>query len=473
MKLLNIIDKPNLTPEEIWLLDEKNFYAWRKKYDLPRIINHFNEKLNNFNEWKNEFSIDDEFLIEHGISNCIKPNFHKDKRKYLVEKEWNKEITKEITFQNIDKKYYRLGPHNVIYKVLKTFVGYIDWCIQKKIKIHPQLPNYDIMGWTSKSSYDTPQIIIKILDGLELLKVGGIKITPSLWTGQRIKYFEFVNASYLAFEGKFTSYDKQLVFDYSFVDNLTCINSHLHNISFIDCSLINTEINNSYISRWSITRCFSTGYFNNTDFISSRIYGGNFLNNFNSTRLSGTYVNHSSNKDYSFEHAYRKFKQIYASQGNDSIAVKYFLLEKKFLRLKTKKEIFKPIYPKSIFTEKKIIKFIKSLFYGFINFFKYLNLLLNNLYWGYGRKPIWIIFHSLIIIVGFALIYQYGFQCFAIINKLNFVDSLYYSTSTFLTFGISNYDISGELKLVVLSEALLGALNLGFLIAGFSNNNKF
>lgn len=470
MELKEILDKPVLTSEEIWEISEENFFIWRKKYDYPRIIKHFNEKLNGFNEWKNEYSLDDEFLINYGISNCIKPNFHKDKLKYVIEREWNGEVTKSISFQNIDKKHYRLGPHKVNHKVIKSFIGYLDWCKGKKIKILPERRDNKILSLHSKSGVGSPHIEINILEGLTLLKVGGIKVKPSGWGILKTKYFEFVNADYLSFEGKLATQGKKLSFDYSFVDNLNCQNLDLALVEFNDSSVSELEIKDSNIQQWNFTRCNTSGKIRNSDFRFCNIYGGNFYVEFKNTSLFDSSARHSLNKELSFEGTYRTFKQAYSQQGDDSKAVLYFLLEKRIERLKVRKGILNPQFPKGLFIDKWIKRNLKKIFYGIANLIRYLFLVINNLFWGYGRKPIRIIGNSLFIILGFAFIYFLSKDCIVSQKEINLVDSLYYSTTTFLTFGISDFNPIGDLKIAVLIEALFGGLSLGFLIAGFSNS---
>ena len=109
-ELKRIIDKTDLTPEEIWTITERNFILWRRRHEYPRLLKQFNEKLKGFEEWKNEYDLTDQFLISYGLSNCLKPNFHKDGTKYVIQKKWRNEVTKFISFQNLHNKTYRMGP---------------------------------------------------------------------------------------------------------------------------------------------------------------------------------------------------------------------------------------------------------------------------------------------------------------------------------------------------------------------------
>jgi len=52
----------------------------------------------------------------------------------------------------------------------------------------------------------------------------------------------------------------------------------------------------------------------------------------------------------------------------------------------------------------------------------------------------------------------------------NLGDSLYFSTITFTTLGYGDFSPTGWLKVLSAIEAFSGVVNMGFLIAGYSNN---
>jgi len=473
-ELDEIINKPVLTPEEIWSISKENFFIWRKKHDYPRIINHFNEKLKGFSDWKKEHSLDDEFLINYGISKCIKPSYNKDNLKYLIESESQGEIKRNITFQNLDNKYYQLGNYKVNYKVLKSFIGYFDWCKSKKIEILPHREqNYNPLSIASGSSIFEHQGELSILDGLKLLNVGGIKVGTNVkkdfYGFINGKYFEFVNANYLSFEG--TMFVRDIVaFDYSFIDNLKLLNSLYLRLDLFDSSLYNIEIKDSDIAGWKFTRCNTVGKIVNSDFKSCSVDGGNFQVDFKNTTLIESNARHSIQSKTPFEKTYRTFKQAYARQGNDSKAISYFLLEKKIERIRLRREILRPKIRRVPFNENKIKQFSRKIFHSISNLIRYVFLVINNFFWGYGHKPIRIVVNSLLIILGFAFIYLFSKNFINSLEGFNFIDSLYYSAATFLTFGISNFHPIGSLKIAVLIEALFGGLSLGFLVVGLSNS---
>ena len=134
---------------------------------------------------------------------------------------------------------------------------------------------------------------------------------------------------------------------------------------------------------------------------------------------------------------------MYQNQGDDNISNFYFIKENEFIRKHSKGWNY----------------FTKSLSY---------------FYWEYGRKPHRIIYYSMFIIISFGFIYWLNSDLIALnSNKLTgfgFGDSFYFSTITFTTLGYGDLSPLGWLKAFSSVEAFLGVINMGFLIAGYSNN---
>ncbi|MBL0293845.1 MAG: hypothetical protein IPQ04_06165 [Saprospiraceae bacterium] len=78
--LSQIIDKPDLTITDFWLLPQFPFDEWRKKYDYPRILENFKRKLINFEVWMKEYNLTDEILTDGYISSFIKHKYIDKKR---------------------------------------------------------------------------------------------------------------------------------------------------------------------------------------------------------------------------------------------------------------------------------------------------------------------------------------------------------------------------------------------------------
>jgi uncharacterized protein YjbI with pentapeptide repeats len=472
-ELKAIIDKPNLDPKEIWTIYPNNFYKWRVKHDYPRILNHFKNKLNGFEDWKKEFNFTDDSLISFGISNCINPNPLKDKRKFIVERTWENEVTKFISYQNIHGRFYNLGPNPVKHKVLSTFTGYIDWCNSKEIKIMKDWDDNRILSQHSSSHpIGSPlDIQIKILGGLKLLKVGGIEITPNELGMIKPKYFEFVNANQLTLTGRIETGGHQLIFENSYVDNFSAKDLKLALVEFRNCNLSNFFVVNSTMQQWEFTQTSIEGKAYNTDLKIVSIYGGSFDIDFKDCTFYNVDARPASKNDIAFESTYRTFKKIYADQGDDKKAIKYFLLEKAIEREKERKQIF--LYQHwGLFTETKKEKFKNNLRHTTFHSTKFISLWVNNFYWGYGRKPLRVVGNSMALILLFAIAYYFSQSNIKMPDNqtsMSFLDSLYYSTVTFTTLGYGDFYPLGFLRIFAAVEAFLGGISLGFLVAGFSN----
>jgi len=70
-ELTEILKKTDLTPQEIWEITPDNFYAWQKIHYTPKIIAHFHEKLNGFDDWLKESKLTGDDLINQGISKFV------------------------------------------------------------------------------------------------------------------------------------------------------------------------------------------------------------------------------------------------------------------------------------------------------------------------------------------------------------------------------------------------------------------
>ena len=125
-ELNEILEQPTLTSERLWNISARNFYLWRRKHDLPRILNHFSEKLNGFNEWKKEYSITNDMLMNYGLSNCISPSTNRKKTKYFIVETWQNEKTKYISDKDLSKRESQLGPSRITYNRIGSFRSYLE-----------------------------------------------------------------------------------------------------------------------------------------------------------------------------------------------------------------------------------------------------------------------------------------------------------------------------------------------------------
>jgi len=471
LELLETLKKPTLTPEEIWAIKPATFYAWRIKYDLPRILSYFNEKLAGFKEWKTEFGIDDEVLMRHGISNCIglKDIKDRDKHKYIFHEKGGNPAQDFLAYTDLSKKIsIKWGKPESF--VLKTkFIGYLDWCEKNKTTPFPGRTSQNLFEFTSASNIRSNDIKVYILDKLELLKVGGVTVQGNAASLINPKYFEFVNASFLTLKGLINSAGISLSFVNSVIDDMRCEDLDYALVDFNNSSLKNISAVNSTISQWSFYKTIVTGKISNSSLKMIQIIGGGFHAILDNTFISDVFAQHTN--ELSFTSTYQTLKKTYADQGDDKNAIFYFLREKELER----KSLFNAIFNQRVYSSfrisrvRKLLLILKGIV---IATYLYLLSFLNNFYWGYGRKPFRIIGCSLVVIIICAIFYQYNQD---LMNKPNhraimsFTDSFYFSSVTFTTLGYGDFTPNGFLRIITAFEAIFGGMSIGFLVAGFAN----
>lgn len=440
--------KDNPKPEilDLWALSEDRFIDWRKIHDFPVLLNHFDKSLQLFKEWKVANNLTNEKIIENGeITPFLefKKLAGKDKKLYLTKQRGENFERTFVAYKKIEGKHKSFD-ETYEYELIFEFIPYLDWLkLQKKYQ--------DILYINSRSApeYDSERVWIHAdvyanKTDFELLKMGGI-VAPvngfgSLYRGKRI---EFANLCGLKFQGEIHFGEEgNLSCSYCACDNWIADNFNMPMVKLEHCSMNNFTISNSKLQQWSFYDCNVNGDFFNTKLYSVRIFGGHFNPILQDCTLSECNIEDEPNLPDNNLNAYKTFKKIYQSQGDDEIAKSYFIKENEFIRKRLKKWNY----------------FTKSLSYY---------------YWEYGRKPHRIIYLSIAIIFLFGLIFWINNDLISAntaVKTFNFGDSLYFSTITFTTLGYGDFSPTGWLKILSAIEAFLGVINMGFLIAGYSNN---
>jgi hypothetical protein len=92
--------------------------------------------------------------------------------------------------------------------------------------------------------------------------------------------------------------------------------------------------------------------------------------------------------------------------------------------------------------------------------------------WGFGEKPFRTLLFTLTTVTLYSLTYY-----FSNIQTIsgNYRNCLYLSSIMFSTSGFGDYTPydTGDLKLVPVSESLIGAFTFGLFIAGYANKSKY
>jgi hypothetical protein len=450
-----IKDDPNASVDDLWSLSGKRFIEWRKLHDFPRLLEHFDAVLPGFMEWKLEFGLSNDTIIQSGkITQFI------EKKRVRKSRALRKRDRKKVVFLTIQK----LGDHeltilsNTKLEGKKEFLGneyeftfiremesYLDWSERNNRFVK-------VLSVVERSAPGFPQerVFINAIghsnnDNFELLKMGGIKIPKNAFNILlRGKYLEFANLCGLELEGEIHFGEMgNLQCSYCVCDNWKAVNMDMPMFKISNSLMLDFKSVDSKLTSWKFYGTKVTGNFINTQLQRVLIIDGNFDPLMQSCTLFDTEI---VNDTYTYNNnlnGFKTFKKLYEAQGEDKLAKSYYVLENEFLRSKLT---------------------------GFDLFTKSLSFY----YWEYGSKPHRIIYCSIFMILFFSLIYWLNSDLISINTAsgecFNFANSLYFSTITFTTLGYGDYSPQSWLKILAAIESFLGVINTGFLLAGYANN---
>lgn len=440
--------KNNSKPEilELWSLSPERFVEWRKLNDFPVLLNHFDKTLTLFKEWKIANKLTNEIILETGEITPFIENkkLSKDKTLYLTKQTFESKSRTCVSYGKLEGEKTDLG-RTFKFEFLQSFTSYLDWL---KTKGKTQQILYINSRHSPQSQYEKVFIHADVYvpkSDFELLKMGGIDIpVDGLGLLFRGKKLEFVNLCGLRLQGEINFGELgNLSCSYCACDNWEGFDFSMPMLSFEHCSIQNLNLKNSTILQWSFYNSSVSGDFTNVKLANVRIIGGNFHPVMQDCALFEIEVKTDSVVPDNNYYAYKTFKKIYANQGEDDKAKYYYIKENELLRQRLKG-------------------------------WKFLTKSLSYYYWEYGRKPHRIIYYSLAIIFVFGFLYWFNKDCIALnsasIKEFSLWDGFYFSTTTYTTLGYGDLSPLSGLRILTSIEAFLGVINMGFLIAGYSNN---
>lgn len=440
--------KNNSHPDvyDLWALSEARFIEWRKRHDFPKLLAHFDKTLVMFEDWKADNKLTNAVIIATGeITPFLehKKLAMKDKTLYLTKQLSDNAERTFVAYKKMDgaDRYF---PDKFTYQFLNAFTPYLDWL--KKKKKHQQIlyinsrraPKHEMERvWIHADVYAQET-------DFELLKMGGIQLPVNgfgiLYRGKKL---EFANLCGLKLNGSVNFGEEgNLSCSYCACDNWHAEDFNMPLLELEHCSVTNFSLKNSEIRQWRFYDCNVSGDFINSKLYSVQIYGGIFDPLMLDCNLSQVDFPDDPNLADGNLNAYRTFKRIYQGQGEDDIAKSFFIRENEYIRKGLKGWAY----------------FTKSLSYY---------------YWEYGSKPHRIIYFSIFIILSFGVIYWLEKDLISAntaYKNFSLGDSLYFSTITFTTLGYGDFSPTGWLKVLSAIQAFSGVVNMGFLIAGYSNN---
>lgn len=492
---------------ELWSLSAKEFNEWRKVNDIPRLFNFFIDKLPDFNVWVNLYFPNIEYLID--IENTGKLITGKNEMVIFKFKQENDERITRI-FSTSNKIYLQYKKRNIRIIEERYYTPYIQWARKrfknKKFILSDKRNNtytddLSYNSWSHKPGDPYNNIACLFLEH-EVLSLGNVTIEH----GRNIngRNLDFLNLDYLEILGNYHGSTWQEItysscrgiefkdtnlafytFNKCYLENLKIINSQLQDFEFYNSDLNDLKIENSRINNLEIKQShLNKPILNNVELYNFKLTLKKTLRNLAKSDI------------------YKRFRVSFKNKGFDDESHYYYYLEKKSIR----KSLWFPFYNKKgefpkvhcngnlityfkdfkslnkrskffylldvltyelrlIFKPRKLLKLLEYRINYLFSFF-------DNLMWGYGEKPFRPIRNAILIILSYATIY---FKSDHPKLKGSFLDSLYFSVVTFSTLGFGDISPGNNdyLKILCSSEALLGVITMGFLIAGLSRKSSF
>lgn len=440
-------DDPKPEISDLWSLEEEYFIEWRKNHDFPKLLKHFDDNLLLFKEWKSDTKLTDDLILSCGELTPFLEHkkLSKKKKLYLIEQTFDGEKRNMVSYTPLTGVKNSFGTEES-YKPILEFYSYLDW-LKKRQK------SATILGIKSRNApgSDIERVFIHANlysssgEHFELLKMGGIDVPTNAFNVLlRGKRLEFVNLCGLRLNGEiYFGEEGNLSCSYCACDNMVAKNLDMSNLDFEHCSIKNVKVIDSKIQQWRFYDCQLTGEFNNSQLRKVTIWGGLFDPIMKGCNISDVEIEKDKSvKDLNYP-AYQSLKKLYAEQGDDPNAIKYFIKEQEYIRKRSKG-------------------------------IKYLAKSVSRWYWGYGRKPQNIIVVSLGLILLLAVSYWFNRSDILLNNgqttELSFWDCIYFSSTTFTTLGYGDYSPTGIARIAATFESLFGVFNVGFIVAGFATN---
>lgn len=483
----------NLKPQELWALNPLEFNTWRRENDLKDLLIYFQKTLPHFDEWLTENQLTIDFILQTDKTGNF---FYWDKEVYLCKtiketvvsyffipienKKHEKQIesNKTIVFESEQGEYYKFKP-------------YFLWVKWKYKLDKPIKTNYsgdlETFRYINSIAPDVPELSTEVIaPGITVLKLGGVKIEG--WGNLNRRNLDFTNLDFLEIEGKYSLNDEIQIFyascknvklinaDAKFSKfyqsefaNLSTLNSRLYGIEFYNCNIFKAYFENTNISNLMVANCCSNNfYFNRVE-----------VENFEYIPPKKEYHCNIDTTYKTISENYKRLRMLFQSNGHQQEVSKAFYYERfyemkyswgetKFLQ--SFLSIWEINKEYGISALKNNFKTLSKSIFDYISFS----------IWGFGERPKRIFTSTLFLIFFYSIIYKFSDITIKLadnlVTNLDWVNSIYFSIVTFTTLGLGDITplhSSDNYKLIVGSEALVGAFFMGLIVAGFANKSRY
>lgn len=478
-----------LAPSDWLFWKDEDFNNWRRQHDFPRVVEFLFDRLPYFSLWLSEqIGLTEDDLLFHGPSRFIK--FYGQGVSY-IEHDVGISFFKEIPANEV-VRYKFLGESDAgkidNFKILRQvrFVSYIDWAFSKKEWAFPNGIKdirdialfFTPSGRTSKTSdylnsnsniqFNIPLFmpsftldslrskpVVKAPPRLELLKLGGggVEIVDGL-VGE--KNLEFSNIDNLTLISPIITSFQTIAF--STLRNFK-VTGLIHAVKFYQCS-VEITVNNGGLSSCEFEYGDHKIELSNSMFDRSSIRSRRLNLKLSDTEVLDCSFEYSNLFNFSSKEKrtfHKSAKMIFSHLGYPDLAGKHFLIEKKSER-RHGWEVFSRIKP---------VTRIGSRLYAL---FRFLWMSLQEVYWGYGERPLNIILSSIAIILIASLLGYFEHS-----------SSTYSDWMRSITFAFQSYTNVSILEIRQASEGLnmlgavmsfFGLMSVGLLVASLASKSK-
>jgi len=490
--------------QKLWLRNINNFNDWRRRNDIPLLLTFFKGYLPFFEEWQETNNISDEVFLS---SDKTSEFFLKKSRLYYYKITNPPELihldNKEVSFHAYEAKddfriKKSLEIHGIKSELVAEFHPYFFWLNKFKnvnsftMKDDPnKAKTNDIryMQWESGGA--------KLFYSHKVLFLGGVEINSGQLDGRNLDFVCLddlmitgdgaVRSSFMTYSScnRVTFKDVDNAFYYfnkCHIDNLVILNSKLQDLHFINSEIYDPYILNSRLTKMSFTDCIPNRISVKSSDIHELIFNPGWTSEYKrvfdfARRMRVVFQNMGdrveTSKYYYDERYYHMMSELFPLINKGPSFSRERIREgiaKAFVDLKSKEITLKQFLTIGIdYLFKYVLSFTRPLWRSITHKIKCIPDIFSWALWGFGERPVRTIGWMFAVIAIWMFIYFISIQK-GISGNLS--ASLYYSIVTFTTLGYGDIVPNNELRLIAASEALLGALLIALLVAGFANRNR-
>jgi hypothetical protein len=497
----------------LWQMKPHEFNEWRATHDLPALFEFLAGLLPSFEEWQASLPFGQDIMLR-AVSTA--QFFTGDSTKTVVKREVDAAPGKfnYSCATTTEMKAFRANARFIPYEVVGEFLPYFVWAKKHLGRgrffvwdpLNNQKSDTFLYGsWRGDPKAEGGEGRSAILfRGFPVLKLGETVLTRTNIDGRNL---DFVNLDHLTLDGKFFGSGWKYIhfsscksirltnaeawfftFDQCVVDTIYIENSKIQDFYFDNIGNLTMSLTSSYVYRLGIT---------NTGFVP-------FIKDCELREIS--FIPSKALPPGVMATTYRMLRAAYQAAGQRQEASECYYNERKFER----KSFYRPYgeysgpfprlpyrgqfsearrnFEKGYFDKAKlrsiyllivrarlnILRRPGTLFMLLRSKIRWLVSLFEELLWGYGERPMRIVLCMALAIMTYAWAYH-ALPWPTLKNApAGWLDDFYFSAVTFTTLGYGDIlPATGVLKLVCASEALVGGLSLGLIVAGFSNKGRY